>query len=83
MNSSQLNICAFNCQHLHGTLFAQIFRSGAENALYNTYLQSIYHHNIKIYAETAPSKYAKVNEFSEQYQHQQQSIIFNAQLTHF
>ena len=31
---SQLNICTFKCQHLYGFLFAPIFYSRAENALF-------------------------------------------------
>ena len=69
--STHLNICSFQCQHLYGTLFAPISCSCAENAfsvLFGTNQNYIcFKFNItiqKINAGTASSKGAIWNEFS-------------------
>ena len=72
--SSKLNICALKCQHLFGTLFAVIFCSGADYALFFCYLEKfslnfvlIQHYSQKN-AETPNG--AIWDEFSVQQNHQ-------------
>ena len=59
------NNCAFLCQHLYDTSFAQIFCSGAE---YFHYIR--YKFSIITATKTAPSYGAIWDKFSDQQQHQ-------------
>ena len=73
-----LNICSFQCQHLHGTFFAPISFSAILNYNWCKFIITI----LKIHAETALSKGTFCDKFIMQYKHQliKKRTIFKAKL---